>query len=76
MIKIPEIVEETKDTRKKLEKLTDKELIEKMIDVDRSIRSGFPHNIYYQEYSVGMQILRKRGYEIYTKEELYKLGDE
>ena len=76
MIGIPEVIETTKETRKKLEKLTDKELIKKMIDVDQSIRAGFPHNIYYQEYSVGMDILRKRGFKIYTKEELYKLGSE
>lgn len=76
MIGIPETMETTKETRQKLEKLNNKELIKKMIDVDQSIRAGFPHNIYYQEYSVGMDILRKRGFEIYTKEELYKLGDE
>lgn len=76
MIGIPEVVESTKETRKKLEKMSDKELIEKMIDVDQSIRAGFSHNIYYQEYSVGMDILRKRGLEINTRKELYKIRGE
>ena len=76
MIGIPEVVESTKETRKKLEKMSDKELIEKMIDVDQSIKAGFPHNIYYQEYSVGMDILRKRGLEINTRKELYKIRGE
>lgn len=69
--------ESTKETKKRLEQKTDKELINFLIDVDNSIKCGFTYDIYYQEYSVGTDILRKRGYRFYTTEELKKLkGDE
>lgn len=58
---IPEVCESTAETRKRLEKKNNKELISFLKSVDRSIQAGFPHAIYYQEWSVGTDILRKRG---------------
>lgn len=59
-----EVTEATADTRKRLSNMTDVELIKFLIGVETSIHAGFEYAIYYQEWSVGSDILRKRGYEI------------
>lgn len=71
--KIPEIIETTTDTRTRLSNKTTKELIDYLINVDRSIKAGCEHAIYFQEWSVGSDILRKRGYEILGPSDLYNL---
>ena len=68
-----EIVENTADTRTCLSNKTTKELIDYLISVDQSIKAGFKHVIYFQEWSVGSDILRKRGYEILGPSDLYNL---
>ena len=73
MIGIPQIVETTADTRTRLSNKTTPELIKFLLDVDSSIRAGFEHAIYFQEWSVGSDILRKRGYEILGPSDLYNL---
>ena len=55
-----EVTEATADTRKRLSNKTDNELIKLLLDVDHSIRQGWDHAIYYQEWSVGTDILRQR----------------
>ena len=70
---IPEVVETTADTRTRLSNKTTKELVDYLIDVDKSIKAGFEHAIYFQERSVGSAILRKRGYEILGPSDLYNL---
>lgn len=72
-MRITEVVETTRETRDRLNKKDDQELIKFMIDVDQSIKAGFEHAIYFQEWSVGHDILRSRGYEIFTTEDLYNL---
>jgi len=73
MIGIPEVTETTRETRDRLNKKDDQELIKFMIDVDQSIKAGFEHAIYFQEWSVAHDILRSRGYEIFTTKDLYNL---
>lgn len=70
---IVEVTESTADTRRRLNKKTDKELINYLIDVDQSIKAGFEHGIYFQEWSVGSDILRSRGYEILGPSDIYNL---
>ena len=70
---IVEVVESTANTRRRLNRKTDKELINYLIDVDKSIKAGCKHGIYFQEWSVGSNILRNRGYEILGPSDLYNL---
>lgn len=70
---IVEVTESTADTRRRLNKKTNKELINYLIDVDQSIKAGFEHGIYFQEWSVGSDILRSRGYEILGPSDIYNL---
>jgi len=72
-MRIPEVTETTKETKNRLNKKDDQELIDFMINVDQSIKAGFEHAIYFQEWSVGSDILRKRGYEILGPSDLYNL---
>lgn len=76
MYGIPQVVETTADTRKRLSELTTVELIRYLKSVDQSIKAGFEHAIYFQEWSVGSDILRKRGYEILGPSNLYKLAED
>ena len=69
-----EIVETTADTRRRLSNKTNVELVKFLIDVDRSIRGGFEYAIYFQEWSVGSDILRRRGYEILGPSDLKKIA--
>lgn len=71
-----EVVETTADTRKRLSNKTDNELIRILVDVDRSIRAGFDYAIYYQEWSVGTDILRLRGYGYLRPSDLRGLAEE
>lgn len=73
MFGIPEVVETTADTRKRLSKKTDKELMELLMSVDRSIREGWDHAIYFQEWSVGTDILRQRGYGYLSPNDIVEL---
>lgn len=73
MTKILEVCENTCETRKKLEKKSDEEIISILKNVDRSIKNGNEFAIDYQRWSVGSDILRKRGYEILSPSDLYKL---
>ena len=70
---ILEIVETTTDTRTRLSNKTTKELVDYLIGVDKSIKAGFENAIYFQEWSVGSDILRKRGYEIHGPSDIYNL---
>lgn len=72
---IPEVVETTADTRTKLSNKTTKELVDYLMDVENSIRAGFEHAIYFQEWSVGLDILRKRGFVILSQNELKELHE-
>lgn len=72
---IPEVVETTGDTRTRLSNKTTPELIDFLISVDESIKAGFEHAIYFQEWSVGIDILRQRGYIILSHSELYDLKE-
>jgi hypothetical protein len=71
-----EVVETTADTRKRLSNKTDNELIKILVDIDRSIRTGFDYAIYYQEWSVGTDILRLRGYGYLRPSDLKALAKE
>ena len=73
MYGITEVVETTADTRKRLSNLTTAELIKYLQDVDKSIKSGFEHAIYFQEWSVGVDILRLRGYIILSPKDLEEI---
>lgn len=70
---IPEVVETTADTRTRLSNKTTKELVDYLIGVDKSIKAGFENAIYFQEWSVGSDILRKRGYKIHRPSDIYNL---
>lgn len=70
---ILEIVETTTDTRTRLSNKSTKELIDYLIGVDKSIKAGSENAIYFQEWSVGSDILRKRGYEIHGPSDIYNL---
>ena len=76
MYGIPEVLECTADTRHRLEKKTNRELILFLESVDHSIREGFEHAIYFQEWSVGVDILRKRGYGYLSPREIRTLAKE
>ena len=65
--------ETTADTRTRLSNKTTKELVDYLIGVDKSIKAGFENAIYFQEWSVGSDILRKRGYGILGPSDLYNL---
>ena len=70
---IPEVIETTADTRTRLSNKTTKELVDYLIGVDKSIKAGFENAIYFQEWSVGSDILRKRGYKIHGPSDIYNL---
>lgn len=59
-----QIVESVQETQKRLEKMSDEKLIKLLKSIDRSIKNGESKFIYYQEWSVGSIILRKRNYDI------------
>lgn len=59
-----QIVEDVKETYKRLENMSDKKLIDFLQSVDRSIKNDKNKFIYYQEWSVGTDVLKKRGYDI------------
>lgn len=59
-----QIVEDVKETYKRLENMNDQKLIEFLKNVDQSIKNGEVKFIYYQEWSVGTDVLKKRGYDI------------
>ena len=61
------------EVRKELMKKSDEELIRKMQDVDQSIKAGFPYASYFQEWSIGIDILRQRGYNITRTNDIYNL---
>ena len=71
-----EVIETTADTRKRISNMTDNEVIKLLLEVDRSIRAGFTYGIYFQEWSVGTDILRQRGYGYLTPSELNQLAEE
>lgn len=73
MFGITEVVETTADTRKRLSNKTDKELMELLISVDNSIKEGWDHAIYFQEWSVGTDILRQRGYGYLSPNDIVEL---
>lgn len=73
MFGISETVEKTRETRERLNSKTDQELIQYLISVDESIKAGFEHAIYFQEWSVGTDILKSRGYKILGPKDLYNL---
>lgn len=72
---IVEVCETTADTRTRLSNLTDIELVRYLEDVECSIKSGFEHAIYFQEWSVGTDILRMRGYEILSPNDLKNIKE-
>lgn len=74
MIGIPQVVETTADTRTRLSNKTTPELIKFLLDVDHSIRAGFEHAIYFQEWSVGTDILCRRGFVILGPSDLQNLA--
>lgn len=59
-----QIVEDVQETQKRLESMNDEELIKLLRSIDRSIKNGESKFIYYQEWSVGSIILKKRNYDI------------
>ena len=67
---IPEFVECAADTHKRLSNKPSAELINYLIGVARSIRSGHTNSIYYQEWSVGIDLLRRRGFVITCVDDL------
>ena len=69
-----EVTETTGDTRTRLSNKTTFELIKYLLNVDQSIRSGFEYSIYFQEWSVGQDILRKRGFTILGPNDLKKIA--
>lgn len=75
MYGISEVVETTADTRTRLSNKTTKELVNYLMNVETSIRAGFEHAIYFQEWSVGLDILRKRGFVILSQNELKELHE-
>ena len=70
---ITEITESTSETRKRLEAKSDVELVKFLIKVDKSIKSGMEYAIYFQEWSVGTDILKNRGYEIYSTSDVVEI---
>lgn len=76
MIGIPEVIETTADTRRRLSEKTDNELIKLLVSVDKSIHEGFEHAIYFQEWSVGTDILRLRGYGYLSPRDIRTLAEE
>lgn len=76
MIDIIEVCECTADTRKRLSEKTDVELIKLLLSVDHSIREGWEHAIYYQEWSVGTDILHQRGYGYLSPSDLKAIAKE
>lgn len=69
------VTETTADTRKRLSEKTDNELIKILISIDRSIREGWDYPIYYQEWSVGTDIMRIRGYGYLSPNDLKALAE-
>lgn len=75
MYGITEVCETTADTRTRLSNKTTKELVDYLMDVEASIHAGFEHAIYFQEWSVGLDILRSRGFVILSQSELKELHE-
>ena len=74
-MRITEVCETTADTRTRLNNKTTKELVDYLQNVENSIKSGFEHTIYFQEWSVGCDILRKRGYTILKPSDLKQIKE-
>lgn len=68
-----ELLRTDRDIRSELIQKTDTELIKHLKSVDQSIKAGFEYASYFQEWSIGTDILRKRGYEILGPSDLYNL---
>lgn len=68
-----ELLRTDRDIRSKLIQKTDTELIKHLQSVDKSIKAGFEYASYFQEWSIGTDILRERGYEILGPSDLYNL---
>ena len=71
-----ELLRTDRDVRSELMEKTDLELIEHLQSIDQSIKAGFEYASYFQEWSIGTDILRKRGYEVLRTDDIYKLAKE
>ena len=69
-----ELSRNDREVRSELIEKTDVELIKHLQSVDRSIKAGFQYNVYFQEWSIGTDILRKRGYDIVTTDDIHQLA--
>ena len=69
-----ELLRNDREVRSELIEKTDVELIRHLQSVDRSIKAGFQYNAYFQEWSIGTDILRKRGYDIVTTDDIHQLA--
>jgi len=69
-----ELMRTDRDVRSKLIEKTDVELVKHLQDVDQSIKAGFEYASYFQEWSVGTDILRRRGYKIITTDDIHQLA--
>lgn len=65
-----EILRNDRDIRSELMEKTDVELIKLLQKTHMSIKAGFEYAAYFQEWSIGCDILRKRGYEILNFDDL------
>lgn len=70
---IEDTIETTADTRKRLSNKTDKELFKILIEADRDIQNGRHFASTYQEWSVGTDILRQRGYGYLSPKDIVEL---
>lgn len=69
-----ELMRTDRDVRSELIEKTDVELIKHLQSVDQSIKAGFEYASYFQEWSIGTDILRKRGYEILRTDDIHQLA--
>ena len=69
-----ELLRSDRDVRSDLMEKTDVELIKHIQSVDQSIKAGFEYASYFREWSIGTDILRRRGYDIVTTDDIYQLA--
>ena len=69
-----DIAKNDRDVRSQLIEKTDVELIRHLQSVDQNIKAGFEYASYFQEWSIGTDILRKRGYKIVTTDDIHQLA--
>jgi hypothetical protein len=69
-----ELLRSDRDVRSELMEKTDVELIKHLQSIDQSIKAGFEYAVYFQEWSIGTDILRKRGYEILRTDDIHQLA--